>query len=185
MLPLTGCVAFDGMSIVINQCNVSISMLPAEFASADYRHCVVFCNMASSCERSMASYVALQLQQYLLWFYYGDDAIVYTLNTLSVLVLSQCSQWLGSNIKHLSKVDHIRHILQCLQSARSDFNTLSPISAAEHLSNIHLPSTLARYLLPLLCAHFVSVFGDEVADALRRPPPLSYAVQSRPPSQIS
>jgi hypothetical protein len=183
-LPFTGCVAFDGVSIIIENCNASISVSPAEFESSYYRHCDIFRKLVSACKLCVASSVMFRLDHFPTWFYYTDDSIVLILSSLSVSVLSECSLLLGSKLKRSSKANHVQHILHNIRVVRSEFSDLSPASVTERLSDIELPSACGRALLPLLCAHFVKIFGAQVANALRHPLPVSYAVLSSPATQI-
>ncbi|KAG2039387.1 hypothetical protein BDR03DRAFT_1009020 [Suillus americanus] len=159
-------------------------MSPAEFESPSYRHCGVLRKLASASARSVASSVAFRMDQFPSWLSYADDTLLHILSSLSVPILAQCSLLLGSKVKHASKAKHVQHILQSFQTARSKFNTVSPDSAVDRLSDIELPLPCGCSLLPLLSVHFVNIFGACVADALWRPPPVSYAVLSPPLSLI-
>ncbi|KAG2084382.1 hypothetical protein BD769DRAFT_1682157 [Suillus cothurnatus] len=140
-----------------------LAVLPSTFESSYYRHCDIFRKLVSACKLCVASSVMFRL---------------------SVSVLSECSLLLGSKLKRSSKANHVQHILHNIRVVRSEFSDLSPASVTERLSDIELPSACGRALLPLLCAHFVKIFGAQVANALRHPLPVSYAVLSSPATQI-
>ncbi|KAG1848373.1 hypothetical protein C8R48DRAFT_408716 [Suillus tomentosus] len=120
-------------------------MSPSDFESSSYRHCLIFRKMASTCTRSVASSIALRLEQYPSWLYYTDDLIVRILSALSVPVLAKCSLVLGSKVKRASKADHVQQILQTFRSACSDFGALSPASAAERLDITEWTTTHAFF----------------------------------------
>ncbi|KAG2746807.1 hypothetical protein P692DRAFT_20738814 [Suillus brevipes Sb2] len=74
-----------------------------------------------------------------------------------------------------TKADHVNVIAQHCLRTRSVFADLPRSAVDETLAAVVLPSGCERRLAPLLSAHFLGLYGDEVAAALRCPPPGCYA----------
>lgn len=113
---------------------------------------------------------------FLSWFGYDEQTIIVHLTGLLASVLSKSMRsLLDTKIQWRTKADHVSIIAQHCLCTCLVFGDLPWLAVDETLATVVLPSWCEHRLAPLLSAHFLGLYGDEVAAALHCPPPGCYA----------
>lgn len=173
----SGCVSFDGVRIVVTSNGVSVSQSLPYFERAAYRHCTIIRMLHASL--SLAEYFASSIAQHPPWLFATEDVVRSRLARVSASTLSQIVTRLGCVcVGRRRKTNFIRAICVHFVDLRTRLlsNTVSDVEV--EFASVRLPVGCDRSLLHLLCAYFETVYGSEVAAALRLSPPPTYVYDS-------
>ncbi|KAG1908240.1 uncharacterized protein F5891DRAFT_973701 [Suillus fuscotomentosus] len=114
----------------------------------------------------------------------SEQTIANHLSGLLGPVLADAARLLPSGGRGRKKADHVNVIVGHFVQARTGLMALPCLAIDEALSDVVLPSGCDRRLVPLLSAHFARVYGDQVTEVLRRPPPGCYACDNLDCSRV-
>lgn len=179
-------VLFDGVSLSVCIDNVHMTFGQANFENRMYSHCQVFSRLNLLTGQSLPT-VVMCLRSGVHhdppWFNYVDECYEDNLNRLSASVLCTLAQTLvfrKTNARN--KRNYVCIILSYFSMRRTEIALMSDATLFEHFTHQSLPPSCARNRCILVAADFYRMYGVEVADALRIPPPITVALGHPHPS---
>ncbi|KAG1841621.1 hypothetical protein C8R48DRAFT_781332 [Suillus tomentosus] len=138
-----GCVAFDGISIVVAHSLASISVSLHQFEASGYRHCVIL-HCLSRARNAAVSTLVSKSDQYPAWFSQSEQTIANRLSGLLGPVLADAARLLPSGGRGRKKADHVNVIVGHFVQARAVLIALPRSAIDEALSDVVLPSGCDR-----------------------------------------
>ena len=183
-LKFSGCVAFDDSRLKIFHCPYPICLTKSldYFASADYTHCLLLSDLKVPVDSpflTVAACMELQMSGLPRWLQYSESVYKCNLSCLKLNSLALSVSKLLAKGKRWSKNDLVTTLLTLFEQAGSSLDGRSATELVDEHSNIELPVGCVRNVLSLLCVHFESQYGSDVAAVLRNPPDPVYTTSRR------
>ena len=151
------------------------------FTSADYMHCLLLSDLKVPVDSpflTVAACMELQMSGLPCWLQYSESIYKHNLSCLKLNSLALSVSKLLAKGKRWSKNDLVTTLLTLFEQARSSLDSRSATELVDEHSNIELPVGCVCNALSLLCVHFESQYGSDVAAALCNPPdPVCICIQ--------